>query len=821
MSLSNMTRREYIASQWDCLTFATTVLGLHVDARGRAKSLEGQAGRGNEALVITPEVWYDHKKHVGGGVIQLCAWAMFNGDEGQAVNYLAGDFYPVNEKEYYDAIGQLRRKVEFWHGKLRPEDREYLHSRRITDETIERLQIGYSCYDDDKSGLQMRLMIPYFRNGRIVYYVSRDRSGIEGASKYMKMRLPRDKKGNDTEVLSNCPWGLHTISRKFGNTQETIEDAISGLNKSEWLIIAEGAFDAMSFEQEGYCVLSPMGGCFTQHELPEVIGHAKSFENVLVIFDNDNAGGKFQKDLAKTFFSHRVNFYVNAVPYQYAGKEIKDVSDYYTLGGDLAELVTGAVRGIEYLADTITDEKELKEFFYSAGRFAAKSEMIELFDRIKARRHNGLPMFNALWLKTIYEEAIKAPAEPVIIRELTDKHNLKYLEGNGFFEYQHGVWVYIPENRVKSYADQILMRYATNARITSAMKFCQARLSSNDPINTQPVINLRNGVILLNDNCRFVPHSPEYLSTIQLPFKYDKTAQCPLWEKFIRDIMNNDGNKLWLLQEIAGYILFPDNRLERCFFFMGAGGNGKGVFMDTLRDVFGRENCSALPLSSFGSNFDPIMLQYSLVNFCSENRVDLRGNTERIKEVTSGNEIVAAHKGIDAIKFSPRCKLITSCNEFFNTGEVTHALMRRLCFVKFENNYVKEKKADINLKDKLHEELPGILNWCIEGYLRLLAQKDFTDTQENEETKRDFMRSTNPVAYWIEDVLIGEGRYCGQVADLSTLYSVFKEWTEKHGYKTLSIGAFRGRFKTLMCELYPEVISVEKSRKTQFIFPEV
>ena len=794
-------------SQWNCLTFARDVLHLPVSKDGsRVRSLAGQKHSGNEAMVIYRDWWYDHKLHIGGSVIDLCAWSMFNGDVGRAMYYLAGDFYSVDEAEYRKEITRMQDHVKSWHEKLRREDIDYLHSRRINDETIERLQLG-TMSGEFSGKLELRLVIPYFKNGQIVYYITRDRTGFQGVAKYKKCYLPRDDDKQDKEVLFNIPWGLHTLERKYKPYQSNINDA--GVNKRDWLIIAEGAFDAMSFEQEDYCVLSPMCGGFTQIEQKTVTAQAKTFRNVLVIFDNDDAGSSFQKKLAKDFFLNRVNFFAGFVPSSFNGHEIKDVSDFYSLGGNLAELITSAVRGVDYLAEHLDDTAEVKEFLYKTARFTEKSDMLELMDKLKRSKH-----FSPFWLKTVYEEAVKAPAETVIVHELLERSTLKYLEGSGFLEYQHGVWNKIADNKVKSYADEILGRYATNSRITSAMKFAQARTTSDEEMNAQPIINLRNGVLLLNENCRFVMHAPEYLSTIQIPFNYDPKAECLQWDRFICDIVSNDCDKYWLLQEIAGYILWPNNNLERCFFLMGDGGNGKGVYMETLRDVFGSDNCSALPLSSFGTQFDPIMLQYSLVNFCSENRVDLRGNTERIKEVTSGNEIVAAHKGIDAVKFSPRCKLITSCNDFFNTGEITHALMRRLCFVKFNNNYVKMKTFDINLKEKLRQELPGILNWCIKGYLRLLKQGNFTETKENDDMKLEFMRTTNPVAYFIEETL---GTAYG-VRNSREIYSEFKRWCDDTGYKALSLGAFTNRIKRVMREMRPEVRQEERGNKTFFYF---
>ena len=823
--MQKMTRREYISAHWgDCLSFARDILHLHVNSKGRAESLQGQSHKGNEALVIDHDVWFDHVMNVGGGLVELCAYAMFNGDTGRAMDYLCGDFYNVKDSEWRENIERITRLVWTWHEKLLPDDRDYLHSRRINDETIERLKLGSMTADETGRYPRHRLVIPYFHNNRIVYYISRDMTGLDTERKYMKCSLLSesvvDAQGREhkqpREVLRNLPWGLHTLQRAKNTSQGLITEY--GFRKRDWLIIAEGAFDAMSFDQEGYCVLATMGGYFGKYEDREAIGWCKRFPNVLVIFDNDSKGGDFQRDMCRKLFASRVNFFTVTVPKTFDGKDIKDVSDYYTAGGDLAEFIRTAQPGLEFLADNLTDMNDVKEFLYKSARYADKSDVLQLFQQLKARK-----IFNPFWLKTVLDEAIKAPSETVIMRELQNSHTMRYVEGNGFFEYVHGVWKSISDNRVKSYADSLLGRWSTNARMTASMKFAQAKLSTDEMMNCQSVINLQNGILLPEESCRFVMHDPSYLSTIQLGFRYDPYATCPRWIQFIHESTEGDVNKILLLQDIGGYCFWPNNSLEKCFFLIGDGGNGKGVFMDTLREVFGRDNCSALPLSSFGGQFDPIMLQYSLVNFSSETRVDLKGNIESLRAVTSGDDMIAAHKGIDAIKFAPRCKLITSCNDFFNTGDITHALMRRMIFVKFTRNMVQMKKANVYLREELKEELPGILNWCIEGYLRLLerAKKHeaniFTQTDEDAQQKLEFMRTTNSVAFFIEERLM---QVWDESRDVHDIYREFKVWAEDNGYKSMSIGAFQRNIKKTMSEMRPEVKKKDRGAHTWLVFPE-
>ena len=69
------------------------------------------------------------------------------------------------------------------------------------------------------------------------------------------------------------------------------------------------------------------------------------------------------------------------------------------------------------------------------------------------------------------------------------------------------------------------------------------------------MVNVFNG--LLDVNTRVLsPHSPEFLSPVQLPVKFDSQARCPGWDKFIREVVPADSEAIaW---EIPAWLMTPD-----------------------------------------------------------------------------------------------------------------------------------------------------------------------------------------------------------------------------------------------------------------------
>jgi hypothetical protein len=72
---------------------------------------------------------------------------------------------------------------------------------------------------------------------------------------------------------------------------------------------------------------------------------------------------------------------------------------------------------------------------------------------------------------------------------------------------------------------------------------------------------------------------------------------CPIWFGFLDTATNGDQPFTDYLQRVCGYCL--TGLIEHAiFFFHGTGGNGKGVFINTLRGIFGTYHTTA-PIDTF------------------------------------------------------------------------------------------------------------------------------------------------------------------------------------------------------------------------------
>lgn len=747
---------DIVKQKHTCVEIARDRLGLKINKSGdRCVSLAPES-HNPTALVIFDDFWYDFKLQTGGDVIDLLAYVKYEGDKGKAIRELGGEL----SEDWVQYTNALNGRIQRWHKQLRDKDREYLHSRKISDDTIRRIKIGY----DDTAD---RLVIPFYKNPSrfdddgdevnryVCYYITRDLSGKPNAAKYKKMEL--------VECNENIPWGLDTMCR------------------DKPLVITEGAFDALSFWQEGFKVLSPMGGSFTSHALKQVIDIARNSKDkgVRLMFDNDDAGRNFTSKLGMSLFKGRVEFSVGVFP-----DGVKDVSEYYTQGGNLEEIPLRD--GIEFLATQIKTRDELKEFMYDAARFVSPLKIEELLYAVALANPAEFP---ENWIRVLRKEITRAPSEDKITKEIIERFSLIYSEKMDFHEYSCGVWHKRTPTFVKGYINDLYAHWATDGRINSALGVLKARINNDCLFNEERIVNFTNGILDLESG-EFKEHDKAYMSTIQMDYPYDADAKCDRWIQFIDEVTGGDKEKGLLLQEVYGYALYPDNSLQKCFFLIGGGSNGKSVFLNLAEHVFGSANVSTIEMSGLVNDFQRIGLMHSMLNISTETSSKINGAESLFKQIVVGDAITACYKGKDFVTFKPRAKFIMSCNDYIQSRDTSDGFMRRIIFIGFNEKF-EGSRCDPNLTDTLIKERAGILNWALEGYRRLVANKRFTETEDNLTHKEEFRRIANPVVGYIDSLAAGErDKY-----ERSELYEDYRRWCEESGHNPLSRAKFTREFR--------------------------
>ena len=719
------------------------------------------------SFVVDDDFWYDFGSGTGGDAIDLLAELSYNGDRGAAIRELASlTGVPDNNPRpdgWLQYTQNLCNQIAYWQSQLTPDDYDYLHSRGLNNDTIRDLKIGRT-----EDG---RLSIPYLKNGYVAYYCTRHLpGGAYPESKYRKQR--RD------DYCEHILWGLDTLSRS-GDT----------------LVIAEGAFDAISFVQENYPVLSAITGNFSKSQIPTLIAAAKKFKRVFIVYDNDlvtGAGASFTRRTAELLTRNRIPFVVGTVPMPY-----HDISEYYAAGGKLQVIIDSAEPGLQYIATQITEFSELETFVYTVARYTKRTAIEELFNRLRATNR-----WNDNSLKTLLKSCTTAPPETVIADEILSTRQLVYIDSVGFYEYDGGLWNKLVDGVVKGYADRAYGEFSTAQRVDAIFRLLKTRALRDVTFNQKPVWNFVNGTLELETGV-FREHNPNDYCAFQADYPYNPDATYATWAQYIDDVTAGDPKKAEILQFIPGYVLMPHCRFEKIFCLTGSGGNGKSIYLRIIRKLFGDKNITAIKPHGLLKPFECIFLKDALVNIAGEIKSGLQGVEEVMKEISSGEPITACYKSQQFVTFTPRTKLLFALNGQLSSGDTSDALTRRLVIVDFKVSFVDnpdpndsyQRLKNVDILDSLTQELQsgGIFNWAYAGYKLLKTVGYFTETTDQAELITEFRRASNPILLFYED---SRATLPEEISN-SSLYSQYRQWCVDNGYQARVSNSFHREFKAV------------------------
>lgn len=305
-------------------------------------------------------------------------------------------------------------------------------------------------------------------------------------------------------------------------------------------------------------------------------------------------------------------------------------------------------------------------------------------------------------------------------------------------------------------------------------------------------VSMKNGIVdmdavLADQDDVIIPHTPEWFSTISLPYDFDPEAKCPKWVEFIDKMMDMDPERVKILQEWAGYLLLPDTGEQKFLVNEGDGGNGKSVFCAAISAMLGEDNCSHVPLEEFGDRFSKSTTIGKLVNISADVGEIDRLCEGYLKSFTSGDAMYFDRKGIAPLQCVPTARMMINWNNRPRINDPSSGIWRRMILIPWDVEVTEAEKIKGMDKADWWErsgELPGILNWAIDGLARLRAQRGFTKSSKADESKDDYRQDTNPTRRFLSECLSEtkisdreNGLYC------EFLYSIYCYWMKRNGHK--------------------------------------
>lgn len=335
-----------------------------------------------------------------------------------------------------------------------------------------------------------------------------------------------------------------------------------------------------------------------------------------------------------------------------------------------------------------------------------------------------------------------------------------------------------------------------------------------DPDEHKTLINLQNGTLEITPRGATLRGflRDDFLK-YQLPFEYDPAANCLHFEKYLNEVLP-DRSAQNVLSEYIGYVFTRHLKLEKCLVLYGTGANGKSVFADVTNALIGEENITNFSLGSLMEEHNRAYLQNSLLNYGSEIKGKLE--SDDFKLLASGEKIQARFKYGNSFLMSRYAKLAFNCNELPKDVEQTEAFFRRFMIVPFEKTIPAEQRNPNLARQIISNELPGVLNWVLQGLDRILKNERFSRCTIIEERLTRYQTESDSVYLFLEES--GYTPAKNYTSDFQKpqkeLYHEYRDFCKDDGYRPLSNRNFGARLEKLGYER-------QRTNKGQVFFIEI
>lgn len=362
-----------------------------------------------------------------------------------------------------------------------------------------------------------------------------------------------------------------------------------------------------------------------------------------------------------------------------------------------------------------------------------------------------------------------------------------------------------PQNRDEEEAEKQYKRFCKKSEnlhgIISTIRRAEALLPIYlEKLDANPwLLNCQNGIVDLKTG-QLLPHEREQYMTQICNADYVPGQQwSDLWETTVKQIVPNNDVRHYL-HKFIGYCLTGLTREEKLLFLYGAGGGGKGTFIETIAKVLG-DYADTVPVDILlsarndaknGNEPTPQLAKMAgkRLIVTSESGQGRKFNDARVKLLTGGDKITARLLRQNPFTFTPMFKIVMSSNfQPAVTNTMDKGMKRRLIIVPFDADL--QDIRDVTLKERLlsQQERAGILSWCVDGCLQWQKEGLGEMPDAVKKTLAEYYDSNDLIGEFIET-------YCDVSPDLHVkvrdLLNAFNEkMNDGRGWHDMRLSTFR------------------------------
>lgn len=312
-----------------------------------------------------------------------------------------------------------------------------------------------------------------------------------------------------------------------------------------------------------------------------------------------------------------------------------------------------------------------------------------------------------------------------------------------------------------------------------------AWIDGESPFPPDEILVATNGLLHLPTG-RLLPASPAFFTLNATDIAYDTDAPSPAaWLAFLETIFTRDDGAvdyeaIEAVQDWFGYCLLPNTSQQKIMLLVGPPRSGKGTLMAILKEVIGRNNVVAPTLDGLAGNFGLEPLIDKTLAMIGDARLSGRADqapiVENLLSISGEDTRTVARKFLPAWTGQLRTRFFISTNLVPRLSDSSGALAKRFIVVTLDQTFL--GREDLDLKVRLLAELPGILNWARDGYLRLRERRRFVQPKSSQEAIDDLETLGSPMtAFLKERCEVG----AGFETEVDRFFTAWKGWCEGQG----------------------------------------
>jgi P4 family phage/plasmid primase-like protien len=325
----------------------------------------------------------------------------------------------------------------------------------------------------------------------------------------------------------------------------------------------------------------------------------------------------------------------------------------------------------------------------------------------------------------------------------------------------------------------------------------KGHFSARDKIvfDQKPAVALLNGTFFLETD-RLRKHSPKHHVTKHLPIEYDPKADCPQWLAMLERIFEDYGEKdraqlIRFLQEwfgvsIVGGDKVRNNRnLKKGVFLKGPPRTGKSTIAEVLRTMMGGiDRCCSSSIDTMAKGefgMQPLIGKSALISDDGISQAT-KAPPSLLKILITSDWIVVNRKNKDPIQFRFDGPVMFTCNNLPKLNDIGDAVYDRYVVIEtnraFDSKDIKKTLSGYTDGVSLlvgEGEIPGILNWAIDGYDAAVERGSLSLPQVSKSATLAFRRSNDVIFDFLSeccDFDEGVSNVCSLVSGVASEYAL-------------------------------------------------